>query len=146
MANSLILWVVIGGIALAVDIATSSFLFVWFTVGAIAAIITQIFDYSFMAQLINFVWISGVSMVIGYPIVKKTIKNSVKPTPVREETYIGEVLTVDSDMIQEGKVRLDGVYWQVLNVGEVIEEGDEVKVIEVRGNKIVITKNEESSI
>lgn len=140
MTNFLILWLVIGGVALAVDIATSSFLFVWFTVGAISAIIAQILDYSFMTQLITFVCITGISMAIGYPIAKKTIKNSVKRTPVREETYIGKMLTVDEDMIQEGKAKIDGVYWQVLNVGKIIEKGDEVKIIEVKGNKIVITK------
>jgi len=140
MTNFLILWLVIGGVALAVDIATSSFLFVWFTVGSISAIIAQILDCSFMTQLITFVGISGISMAFGYPMAKKTIKNSVKKTPVREETYIGKIITVDEDIIQEGKAKIDGVYWQALNVGEIIKKGDEVKIIEVRGNKIVITK------
>lgn len=140
MTGSLILWLLIGGVALAIDIFTSTFLFVWFTIGAIAAILIQIFDFSFVTQLIFFVLVSGISMAVGYPMVKKNIKKSVKRTPVREETYIGKILIADEDIIEEGKAKVDGVYWQVSNIGEDIEKGDKVKITEVRGNKIIITK------
>ncbi|MCT8978018.1 NfeD family protein [Clostridium sp. CX1] len=140
MISSIILWLIVGGAALAIDIATSSFLFVWFTVGAIAAIIMQTLDFSFIAQLITFIVVSGISMAVGYPIARRTIKSSVKRTPVREETYVGKILTVDEDILEEGKIRVDGVYWQAVNDGETIEKGDQVKITEVKGNRIIIKK------
>lgn len=42
----IIVWIIIGTAALLLDLATSSFLFVWFTLGAIAALIVQILGYS----------------------------------------------------------------------------------------------------
>lgn len=140
MSSSLILWLVIGGIALAVDIVTSAFLFVWFTVGAIAAITAQIFGASFMVQIIIFIIVSVIFTGVGYPMAKKTIKSSVKPTPTREETYIGKQITVDDDVIEKGSVKIDGVHWNIIIEGEPIQEGDKVKVIGVQGNKIIIEK------
>ncbi|NFT51433.1 NfeD family protein, partial [Clostridium botulinum] len=50
----IMLWIIIGAAALLLDLATSSFLFVWFTLGAIAALIVQILGYSMYIQIIVF--------------------------------------------------------------------------------------------
>jgi len=140
MANSLILWIVVGVVALAVDIATSAFIFVWFTVGAIAAAIAQMFDYSFVVQLIIFIIVSGICTAVGYPIAKKTIKKSVEPTPTREKTYVGKFIVVDDDIIEKGIIKLDGVYWSVIKEGHLLKKGDKAEIIGIEGNKIIIKK------
>lgn len=140
MNDILILWISIAVIALVIDIITSSFLFVWFTIGAIAAIVGQILNFSFIAQIIIFMAATIVSMIGGYPIVKKKIKNTVKYTPLREETYIGKELTVDENMINSNSVKVDGVYWKMRNAGDEIKYGDKVKIVSVEGNKILIKK------
>lgn len=140
MTNSLILWIVVGVVALGIDIATSAFIFVWFTVGAIAAGITQIFDYSFVVQLIIFIIVSGICTAVGYPIAKKTIKKSVKPTPTREKTYIGKLIVVDDDIIEKSSIKIDGVYWSVIKEGDLLQKGDKAEIVSVEGNKIIIKK------
>lgn len=140
MAGSLILWIIIGLVALGIDIATSAFLFVWFTLGAIAAGVAQIFGYSFIVQLIIFIIVSGLLVILVYPIVKKSIKNSVKPTLTREKTYIGRVVVVDEDIIEKRLIKVDGVYWSVMEKGEVLEKGDKVEIVGIEGNKIIIKK------
>lgn len=140
MYNSIILWVIIGIVALSVDIITSSFLFVWFTVGAIGAIIAEILDYPFITQLMVFTVISVVLIVICYPIVKKNIKKYVKPTPVREETYVGKEIVVDEEMVKNNALRIDGVYWNIKNQGDTLNKGDMVKVIALDGNRLIIKK------
>lgn len=140
MTNSLILWIVVGVVALAIDIATSAFIFVWFTVGAIAAGIAQIFDYSFVVQLIIFIIVSGICTAVGYPIAKKTIKKSVKPTPTREKTYIGKLIVVDDDIIERSSIKIDGVYWSVVKEGDLLQKGDKAEIVSVQGNKIIIKK------
>ncbi|MFL0197540.1 NfeD family protein [Clostridium sp. WILCCON 0269] len=140
MYNSLILWVIIGVVALSVDIITSAFLFVWFTVGAIGAIIAEIFNYSFIVQLIVFVVVSTVFMVICYPIVKKNIKKSVKPTPLREETYIDREIVIDEEMVKNNGIKIDGVYWNIKEEGYTLKKGDTVKVLKMEGNRVVIKK------
>ncbi|WP_368490208.1 NfeD family protein [Clostridium sp. BJN0013] len=140
MYNSIILWVIIGIAALSLDIITSSFLFVWFTVGAIGAIIAEILNYPFIIQLIVFVVISAVFIIICYPIVKKNIKKYVKPTPLREETYVGKEIVVDEEMVKNNGLKIDGVYWNIKKQGYTLKKGDIVKVIAIEGNRLVIEK------
>lgn len=140
MYNSIILWVIIGIVALSVDIITSTFLFVWFTVGAIGAIIAEILNYPFTTQLMVFLVISVVLIVICYPIVKKNIKKYVKPTPLREETYVGKEIIVDEEMVKNNALRIDGVYWNIKDQGDTLKKGDMVKVTALEGNRLIIKK------
>lgn len=138
--GSLILWIVISVAALVVDIATSAFLFLWFTVGGIAAIIALIFNASFPVQLITFIAVSAVSMAIGYPFMKKTLKGTVKKTDTMEESYIGRSFTVDEDVIEKAKLKVDGIYWTIKNVGNPVKKGDLIVVTGIEGNKLVVKK------
>ncbi|MBC2579475.1 NfeD family protein [Clostridium sp. DJ247] len=140
MSSSLILWLIIGVIALVVDIITSSFLFVWFTVGAIGAIVAEILGMSFVVQTVSFIGISAICMALGYPIVKKTIKKSVNPIPTREKTYIGKEFTITEEILETNSIKVDGVYWKLINEGPMIQKGDKIRIINIKGNKIIIKK------
>lgn len=140
---SIILWIIIGTAALLLDLATSSFLFVWFTLGAIAALIVQILGYSMSTQIIAFVLISILCMVLGYPMVKKIIKKQENSILSIERNYIGEIFIADKDIKDEGVLKFQGVYWRVTNSRDYIKKGDKVKIISVKGNKIFVEKVEE---
>ncbi|ADK13763.1 MULTISPECIES: NfeD family protein [Clostridium] len=137
---NIILWTVIGLVALFVDMVTSAFLFVWFTIGAIAAIVAGILKYSFIVQLVVFLAVSIVLTAVCYPIVKKNIKKSIKPTLLREKTYVGKKVTIDKEMEKNNGIRIDGVYWNIKNEGYTIKDGDTVKIIGMEGNKVIIKK------
>lgn len=136
----LILWISIGIITLVMDLATSSFLFVWFTIGSVAALIAQVLGYSFNGQLITFIAVSALFMAVGYPIVKRTIKKTVRRVPTMEEGYIGHILIVDNDIIEKAIVKFEGIYWTVKSEGEEIKNGDKAKIIGIEGNKLIIKK------
>jgi membrane protein implicated in regulation of membrane protease activity len=138
--EAIILWLVIGGVALAIDVLTSAFIFVWFTVGAISSVIAAMLGYGFNVQLISFILVSTAFMVVGYPLVKRTIKSTVVKTPTTEQGYVGRILTVDEDVMDKATIKIDGIYWTVKNEGELIKKGDKVKVTGIEGNKIVIKK------
>lgn len=139
----LIIWIIIGSVALGIDLVTSSFLFVWFTVGCTAAIIAWVFGYSLMVQIIVFILVSAVFMAVGYPFIKTTIKKTVKKTPTMEEGYIGRKFVIDKDVLDKAEIKFDGIYWTVKNEGTPVKKGDKVKVTGIEGNKIVIKKIEE---
>lgn len=138
--GQLILWVVIAALALVIDVITSSFLFIWFTVGGILAIILTLFHFPFSTQLITFIASSVALLAIGYPIVKRTIKRTVPITPRMEEEYIGQEFTSDKNIKEKGNIKFEGIYWTVKNIGEDINKGDRVKIIGIEGNKLVIKK------
>jgi membrane protein implicated in regulation of membrane protease activity len=142
MEGSIMLWIIIGAIAVAIDIITSAFLFMWFALGAIGAIIGLMLGFSFAVQIIVFLVVSIVSMLIGYPVVKRTLKKSVKVTKTTEQGYIGRRLTADEEITEKARVKVDGIYWTVQKVGEDIKKGDKVQIVGLKGNKLLIKKEE----
>lgn len=140
MTGSVILWSIIAAIAIAIDLITSAFLFVWFAVGSIAAIITKMLHFPFTIQIIVFVAVSAVSMAIGYPIIKDTIKKTVNKTPTMEEGYVGRIITLDEDVLERAHIKIDGIYWTVQVSGLSVKKGDKVIITGIEGNKMLIEK------
>lgn len=138
-----IFWIVLGVVVFILDIATSSFLFIWFSVGAFAALIASLMGASVGLQIVLFLGISIVTISIGYPWARKKFKKSVTHTPLMEENYIGKVLKAEEDIEERGKAKLGGVYWAVINNGPVIKKGESFKIISFEGNKLRIEKEEE---
>jgi len=141
--GSAVFWIIIGVIVFLLDIGTSSFLFIWFSLGAFAAMIAALLGASVGLQIIIFLAISIITIAIGYPWARKKFKASVTRTPLMEETYIGKVLKAEEDIEERGKAKLGGVYWAVLNKGQTIKKGESFKIVEFEGNKLVIEKEEE---
>lgn len=141
--SAVILWIIIAAVAIIIDIATSNFLFAWFTIGAIAAMIADFVGISFGVQVIIFLVINLITVSLGYPWAKKKFNKSVKRTPLMEETYIGRIMKADEDIIEKAKVKVDGIYWTVLNTGEEIKAGENFKIIGIEGIKLIIKKEEE---
>jgi membrane protein implicated in regulation of membrane protease activity len=140
MEGSILLWIIVGAAAIAADIITSVFLFMWFALGAIAAIIALMLNFSFTTQLIVFLLVSVVSMLVGYPIVKRTLKKSVTGAKTTEQGYIGRKLTADEEITERARVKVDGIYWTVKKVGRDIDKGDRVEIVGLEGNKLLIKK------
>ncbi|MCM8711135.1 NfeD family protein [Clostridium sp. SYSU_GA19001] len=138
--GSLMLWIIISVLALVIDIATSAFLFLWFTVGGIAAIIALIFNASIGVQIITFIAVSAISMAVGYPMMKNTLKGTVKKTATMEESYVGRELTVDEDLVEKAMVKLDGIYWTIKNIGDPVKKGDRIIITGIEGNKLTVKK------
>ncbi len=60
----------------------------------------------------------------------------------RDLALLGQEGTVESDCRPAGMARLDGRRVDVVTRGEWIEKGVRVKVVEVQGNRVVVTRNE----
>ncbi|WMJ82360.1 NfeD family protein [Clostridium sp. MB40-C1] len=140
MWSKLILWIVVAVFAIAIDIFTSSFLFVWFGIGGIVAIILTVLHFPFLIQFIAFIATSLVLLAIGYPIVKKAIKNTIVITPTMEEEYIGKEFISNYNIKDKANIKFKGIYWTVKNIGENINKGDKVVVLAIEGNKLVVKK------
>lgn len=140
MSSSLILWIVIGIVCLIADILTSAFLFVWFTVGAIFALIAYTLKYSIVVQFSVFVIVSVILVAVCYPLIKKNIKKNIKPTALRESTYKGKKIIIDREMQDNNAVKLDGVLWNIKNDDIVLKEGDKIEITGIDGNRVLVKK------
>ena len=138
MIPAIILWLVIGVGVILLDIGTSLFLFVWFAIGSVVAIIAALVGLSFAWQLILFGLSSIIANSIGYPWSRKKFKNTVNRTKLMEEEYIGKTFIASEDIDYRYRFKVSGIYWTGENKGEKILKGQKFQVVGIEGNKLVI--------
>lgn len=136
-----VFWLVVAICSIVVDIMTSSFFFVLFSIGAVVAAICGVFGVPFIIQVIIFAVVSIISLVLGYPVLKKKYKNMHKKIPLREETYIGKIIISEKEIIDKAQFKINGEYWTVINEGDVIHVGDKFEIIGIEGIKLKIKKS-----
>jgi membrane protein implicated in regulation of membrane protease activity len=136
----LFLWIILAAVALAVDIITSNILFVSFTIGGIFAIIANSLQVSSDIQIIIFIVVSLLSLALIYPLITKKLKKTVSKTPLMEQSYIGRKIQIEEDIIEKGKIKIDGIYWTVKNESDPLSKGDTALIVGITGNKLAIKK------
>ncbi|MDU5263406.1 MAG: NfeD family protein, partial [Clostridium celatum] len=72
-----IIWILVAIFVIAIDVVTSSFIFMWLSIGALAAIILSLLGISVLWQVIAFLIVGVVTISIGYPWAKKKFKADV---------------------------------------------------------------------
>lgn len=135
-----VFWLVIAIGSIVIDILTSNFLFVLFSIGAIIAAICGALGVPFIIQVAIFSIISVISLGIGYPWLKKKYKRVHKNTPLMEETYIGTIIVSEKRIVDKGQIKVNGEYWTVINEGDVIQVGDKFIITGIEGIKLRIKK------
>jgi membrane protein implicated in regulation of membrane protease activity len=138
--GGVVLWVIVAITALVIDIITSGLFFAGFTIGGIFAIVAWILGLSFTAQVVVFGLVSVAAVTIEYVWFRKKLKKSIPKTLRMEEEYIGRSITVEEDIENKGKIKVDGIYWTAQNSGEPIGKGERAKIIGIQGNKLIIKK------
>lgn len=136
----ILFWTIIAAIFIIIDMATSNFLFVFFVVGAVGAMVAEVFNLSIGLQVLIFLFLNLITISIGYPITKEKFNKNIKRTPLMEETYIGRVMEATEDIKDRAKVKVDGIYWTVQNYGEEIKYGEKFKIVGIEGIKLIIEK------
>lgn len=139
----IIMWLLIAVFVVVIDIVTSSFIFMWFAIGAVAAMILALIGLSINIQIIAFL-IIGIAMVcIGYPWAKKKFKVDKNYTPLMEETYIGKVMTAEKDIEEKCEIKVGGIYWTASNKGPKISKGSKFIITGLEGNKLTVKLKED---
>lgn len=138
-----IIWLIVAVAAILIDIATSSFIFMWFSLGALVAIILSFTGISMAWQFIIFLVTSIALVAIGYPWAKKKFKVEKNHTLTMEQTYIGRVMVADEDIIEKSKIKVDGIYWTAYNKGQKINKGEKFIITGIEGNKLTVELKED---
>ena len=139
----IIIWLLIAFLAVVIDIVTSSFIFMWFSIGAIVAIILSLLGLAIKIQILAFL-IIGIAMVcVGYPWVKKKFKVEKNHIPLMEQTYIGKIMIAEKDIDEKSEIKVSGIYWTVINKGSKINKGDKFVITGIEGNKLTVKLKED---
>ena len=139
----IIIWLLIAFLVVVIDIVTSSFIFMWFSIGAIVAIILSLLGLAIKIQILAFL-IIGIAMVcVGYPWVKKKFKVEKNHIPLMEQTYIGKIMTAEKDIDEKSEIKVSGIYWTAINKGPKINKGDKFVITGIEGNKLTVKLKED---
>lgn len=135
-----IFWIVLTIILIAIDILTSTFLFCFIAIGTFIAMIANLIGASFIVQVIIAGIVSVIAIAVGVPFARKKFKTDIKSKPLMEETYIGRVFNCEENIKEEGRLKVSGIYWAVVNEGEEILKGDKLIITGIVGSKLKIKK------
>ena len=138
-----IVWILVAIAVIAIDIVTSSFVFMWFSLGAFVAIILSLIGISVAWQIVAFLVIGVATVSIGYPWAKKKFKADVNHVPTMEQTYIGKEMIANEDMVEKSKIKVSGIYWTAYNKGKIIKKGERYIITGIEGNKLIVKLKED---
>ncbi len=136
------IWLIVSGICFIAEIMTVGFLIFWLSIGALFAMIVSFFTDNIIIQTAVFVISSTILIFATKPFVKKFAKG--KPN-FKSNVYsiIGDtgIVTKNIDSINAtGQVKVNGELWSAVGKDDIdIEKGVEVKIIEIKGVKAVVT-------
>ena len=138
----LIFWAAILVIMSLIEASTVSLVAIWFVAGALVAFIAALFTDILWIQILLFVITAICLLVFTRPIVKKYLNSKTVPTNL--DMNLGKVgivkTTIEPDSVG-GRVTVDGVDWLAISDdNSLIEEGTKVIIKEIKGAKLIVSK------
>lgn len=138
-----IYWLIIFLVLLLIEIFTLGLTTIWFAIGAVAAIIAALAGAEVIVQVMLFIIVSFITLVLTRPIAVKYLRKNTLKTNVDE--LIGKTAVITKPIIDEnniGEAKIEGEIWLAKSAdGEMIKEGESVKVVEVNGVKLIVKKS-----
>ena len=137
------LWLVAGVILAIAEVFTSTFVLVMFAVGAFAAAAVAALGLPIWLQAATFAAVSVAAVVSVRPMIQRHLHNSSDPASLglaAIEGAAGLVLErIDAD---HGLVKIEGEMWSArpYDTTQVIEPGERVRVIEIKGATALVWK------
>ena len=138
-----IIWLIITVVMSVIEIMTMGLVTIWFAAGAVIALLLALIGAPLWLQVAAFLVVSVVVLVLVRPIAAAHFNNRIKKTNI--DAIIGRKLIAKTDIDNlhgTGKVDMDGSTWMAASSVDniTIKAGEEVKVVEVRGAKLIVER------
>lgn len=144
MNLSVILWLILMVVFLAVEAGTVTLVSLWFAAGALAALLTALAHGPVWLQALLFVTVSAGLLLALRPLVKKYLAPKLTPTNV--DSVVGStglVTTAIDNVSAVGQVKLGAMEWTARSTsGQPIPVGTRVKVDRIEGVKAYVSPAE----
>ena len=140
LENMVWVWVAVMALAACVAAATPLPVSLWFSVGALAAMLAAYFGASLTTQLLLFIFVSLAALVGARPLAKRFVDPHIVPT--NADRLLGAKAQVTEEIDNEraaGAVYIDGKTWTARSEdGGVIPAGEQVEVVRMEGVKLFV--------
>ena len=142
----ILLWLIVIGVFVAMELSTVTLTSIWFAAGGLAALFVAMLGGNLIVQVIAF-------LIVAFGLLALTRKWSDKflngkKQSTNADRAIGQVVRVTervSNLDRTGRAIVHGQDWTVRTEDDdiVIEKGELVRVLQIKGVKLIVEKVEE---
>jgi len=141
-----VLWIVLGVLLAVAEMFTFTFVLIMLSVGAFAAAIAAGLGAGVPVQAVVFAVVSALSLIAVRPVIKRHRRSAMESgdTPMGVEAIEGSAgLVLEQVDNDHGLVKIDGELWtaRVYDATQVLQPGERVRVIEVRGATAMVWRD-----
>lgn len=123
-----------------IEALTVGIVSIWFSIGALAALIAAALHAAPWLQITVFLAVSAAALIITRPLIKKKIL--LRTTPTNTDMLIGQRGTVDEaidNLAGTGSVKIAGKVWSAKSEnGDDIPSGSTVTAVRIEGVKLIV--------
>lgn len=141
-SNMAIFWVVAIVLFLVLEAATAGLASIWFAIGALAALISALFNAPIWLQIVWFFVLSIITLILTRPLVSKFINGKRQATNADMVIGTEGIVTERIDNLNgTGAVAVAGKVWTARSSDTgVIEPGTTVKAERIEGVKLFVSR------
>ena len=137
-----LIWLILCGIFLIIEIFTTTFLMFWPGIGAFFAFLTSLITDNQIIQIAVFTITSILMIIFMKPLIKKLFKNN-NDTAMNSNSLIGKtgiVIKEINTLEGKGQVKVNGELWSAFTEDEnsIIKEGEKVTVESITGVRLKV--------
>ncbi len=137
-----LIWLILAALFLLIEMSTVMLLTIWFTGGALVAMVVALLGGGIGWQIVAFLLVSTVFLGIGWRYRKRLNVGRFNKTATNADRFIGKigVVTIPIDaVLGQGQVKVEGMVWSaVTRDGEAISVGEKVRVLAISGVKLIV--------
>lgn len=135
----IIIWAVILVGTILVEFETSDLVTIWFSVGAIAALIAAALNVPIVGQVAIFIVVSLVLLVLTRPMTKRFMDKEVVKTNADRMIGMHGVVITEIPFDGKGEIRVDSQIWRAFSTKkDPIKVGTRVVILDIVGNKLLV--------
>ena len=144
MSEMMILWIVVMIATIVIEAATMGLTTIWFTGGALIALIVEMLNGSVYLQILAFLMISLSLLCFTRPLAVKYFNR--ERTRTNLDGLIGKqavVIVSVHNLNETGRVVVEGKEWMArsTDVSRTFEEGEIVRIQSIQGVKLMVEPN-----
>ena len=137
----LIVWGVFIVITVIIEFETQDLVTIWFTLGAIIAIISCALKAEIWLQLVLFLVVSTIAIILTRPLAKKMQEKEIIHT--NADRIIGKTAIVTQTISQNqiGEIKIEGRFWRAICLdNKKFNIDDKVLIKAISGTKVVVSE------
>lgn len=147
MSGMFILWIIVLTATILIEAATMGLTTIWFTGGALAAMLVEMLGGSIYLQIIVFLVVSLILLYFTRPVAIRYFNKEREKTNL--DSLLGKQAVVTSsihNLSETGQIMVDGKEWTARSTDPSItfESGETVRVVSIKGVKLMVEAKEKS--